>query len=128
MNIVNLAGRLTKDIELQEYGKGKDKGYFTRFTLAVRDGVDKDGEPRTQFISCIIWGKGAELLNKWTGDVVDDDEGDLIGVSGKLEENNYEDAEGVKHYTLQVNARDIEFLNTKKEEQEEEQPRKKYKK
>lgn len=122
MNIVNLAGRLTKDIELQEYGKGKDKGYFTRFTLAVRDGVDKDGEPRTQFISCIIWGKGAELLNKWTG------KGDLIGVSGKLEENNYEDSEGVKHYTLQVNARDIEFLNTKKEEQEEEQPRKKYKK
>lgn len=122
MNIVNLAGRLTKDIELQEYGKGKDKGYFTRFTLAVRDGVDKDGVPRTQFISCIIWGKGAELLNKWTG------KGDLIGVSGKLEENNYEDAEGVKHYTLQVNARDIEFLNTKNEEQEEEQPRKKYKK
>lgn len=122
MNIVNLAGRLTKDIELQEYGKGKDKGYFTRFTLAVRDGVDKDGVPRTQFISCIIWGKGAELLNKWTG------KGDLIGVSGKLEENNYEDAEGVKHYTLQVNARDIEFLNTRNEEQEEEQPRKKYKK
>lgn len=122
MNIVNLAGRLTKDIELQEYGKGKDKGYFTRFTLAVRDGVDKDGEPRTQFISCIIWGKGAELLDKYTG------KGDLIGISGKLEENNYEDAEGVKHYTLQVNARDVEFLNTKKEEQEEEQPRKKYKK
>lgn len=122
MNIVNLAGRLTKDIELQEYGKGKDKGHFTRFTLAVRDGVDKDGEPRTQFISCIIWGKGAELLDQYTG------KGDLIGVSGKLEENNYEDAEGVKHYTLQVNARDFEFLNTKKEDQEEEQPRKKYKK
>ena len=122
MNIVNLAGRLTKDIELQEYGKGKDIGYFTRFTLAVRDGVDKDGEPRTQFISCIIWGKGAELLDKYTG------KGDLIGISGKLEENNYEDAEGVKHYTLQVNARDVEFLNTKKEDQEEEQPRKKYKK
>jgi len=122
MNIVNLAGRLTKDIELQEYGKGKDKGYFTRFTLAVRDGVDKDGEPRTQFISCIIWGKGAELLNTYTG------KGDLIGISGKLEENNYEDADGVKHYTLQVNARDVEFLNTKKDDQEEEQPRKKYKK
>lgn len=122
MNIVNLAGRLTKDIELQEYGKGKDKGHFTRFTLAVRDGVDKDGEPRTQFISCIIWGKGAELLDQYTG------KGDLIGISGKLEENNYEDAEGVKHYTLQVNARDVEFLNAKKEDQEEEQPRKKYKK
>lgn len=122
MNIVNLAGRLTKDIELQEYGKGKDKGHFTRFTLAVRDGVDKDGEPRTQFISCIIWGKGAELLDQYTG------KGDLIGISGKLEENNYEDSEGVKHYTLQVNARDVEFLNTKKEDQEEEQPRKKYKK
>lgn len=123
MNTVNLAGRLTKDIELQEYGKGKDKGYFTRFTLAVRDGVDKDGEPRTQFISCICWGKGSELLKKWCG------KGDLIGVVGKIEENNYEDDEGVKHYTTQVNVRDIEFLNTKKEEQEEEeQPRKKYKK
>ena len=119
MNIVNLAGRLTKDIELQEYGKGKEKGYFTRFTLAVRDGVDKDGEPRTQFISCICWGKGSELLNTYCG------KGDLIGINGKLEENNYEDADGVKHYTLQVNVRDIEFLALKKEEQEE-QPRKKY--
>lgn len=122
MNIVNLAGRLTKDIELQEYGKGKDKGYFTRFTLAVRDGVDKNNEPRTQFISCIIWGKGSEILAQYCG------KGDLIGVNGKLEENNYEDADGVKHYTLQVNVRDIEFLALKKEEQEEEQPRKKYKK
>lgn len=119
MNIVNLAGRLTKDIELQEYGKGKDKGSFARFTLAVRDGVDKNNEPRTQFISCIIWGKGSEILAQYCG------KGDLIGVNGKLEENNYEDADGVKHYTLQVNVRDIEFLALKKEEQEE-QPRKKY--
>ena len=120
MNIVNLAGRLTKDIELQEYGKGKDKGNFCRFTLAVRDGVDKNGEPRTQFISCICWGKGSELLDQYCG------KGDLIGVSGKLEENNYEDSEGVKHYTLQVNVRDIEFLSLKKDEEQEEQPRKKY--
>lgn len=117
MNLVNLAGRLTKDIELQEYGKGKDKGHFCRFTLAVRDGVDKDGEPRTQFISCICWGKGSELLDQFCG------KGDLIGINGKLEENNYEDADGVKHYTLQVNVRDIEFLALKKDEEE---PRKKY--
>lgn len=120
MNTVNLAGRLTKDIELQEYGKGKEKGTFCRFTLAVRDGVDKNGEPRTQFISCICWGKGSELLDQYCG------KGDLIGVGGKLEENNYEDADGVKHYTLQVNVRDIEFLSLKKDEEQEEQPRKKY--
>lgn len=121
MNTVNLAGRLTKDIELKDYGKGKEKGHYARFTLAVRDGVDKDGEPRTQFISCICWGKGSELLEQYCG------KGDLIGINGKLEENNYEDENKVMHYTLQVNVRDIEFLALKKEEEEEEEkPRKKY--
>lgn len=120
MNTVNLAGRLTKDITLEEYGKGKDKGYFTRFTLAVRDGVDKNGEPKTQFISCICWGKGSELLDQYCG------KGDLIGVNGKLEENNYEKEDGTKVWTMQVNVRDIEFLSLKKDEEQEEQPRKKY--
>ena len=120
MNTVNLAGRLTKDITLEEYGKGKDKGYFTRFTLAVRDGVDKNGEPKTQFISCICWGKGSELLDQYCG------KGDLIGVNGKLEENNYEKEDGTKVWTMQVNGRDIEFLSLKKDEEQEEQPRKKY--
>lgn len=119
MNTVNLAGRLTKDITLEEYGKGKEKGTFTRFTIAVRDGVDKNGDPRTQFISCICWGKGSELLDQYCG------KGDLIGIVGKLEENNYEKEDGTKVYTMQVNVRDIEFLALKKEE-EEEQPRKKY--
>ena len=120
MNTVNLAGRLTKDITLEEYGKGKDKGNFTRFTIAVRDGVDKNGEPKTQFISCICWGRGSELLADYCG------KGDLIGISGKLEENNYEKEDGTKVYTLQVNVRDIEFLHLKKDEEQEEQPRKKY--
>ena len=120
MNTVNLAGRLTKDITLEEYGKGKDKGFFTRFTLAVRDGVDKNGEPKTQFISCICWGKGSELLDQYCG------KGDLIGINGKLEENNYEKEDGTKVWTMQVNVRDIEFLSLKKDEEQEEQPRKKY--
>ena len=51
MNKVQLIGRLTKDVECQEYGNGKDKGYFARFALAIRDGVDKDGQPLTQFVN-----------------------------------------------------------------------------
>ena len=119
MNKVQLVGRLTKDVECQEYGK-KDKGYFARFALAVRDGVDKDGNPITQFINCVAWNQTAVNLEKYTH------KGDQVAIMGRITENNYEDENKVKHYSQQVTVSEIELLSNKKAENEEdEEPEKK---
>ena len=43
MNNVQLIGRITKDPEVKTFGKGKDSVDLCRFTLAVRDGKDREG-------------------------------------------------------------------------------------
>ena len=114
-NQVILVGRLTKEIELKEYGKGKSAGSVARFSLAVKDGKDADGNDKTQFISCVAWNNTAETLEKYVN------KGDIIMIGGRLTENNYTDDNDVKHYTLQVSVDQINLLPNPR--QEEEKPR-----
>lgn len=115
MNKVQLIGRLTKDVECQEYGQGKEKGYFARFALAIRDGVDKDGQQLTQFVNCVAWNTAAVNLEKYTK------KGDQVALVGRITENNYEDKDKVKHYTQQVTVSEIELLSNKRDEEAEDE-------
>ena len=113
MNVVSLVGRLTKDVELTKGGKGDNKWTVTRVTLAIRDGKDKDGEERTQFISVTAWNASAEILAKYAR------KGDRVGITGRLVNNDYTDDDGVKHYTTDVVASSVELLESKKDEKSE---------
>ena len=124
MNQVSLIGRLTKDPELKEYGKGKDAGCLVRFTLAV-DRASKDDD--ADFISCIAFNKTAELIDIYLG------KGSKIGVSGSIQTGRYEDKDGNTHYTTDVIVTRLDFCDSKKksedeEEEEKEKPKKKYRK
>lgn len=120
-NSVTLIGRITKEPELQSYGKGKDGGKYLHFSMAVRDGLNKDGDPNTQFIDCIAWNATAETIAQYV------EKGDMLAISGKLVQNNYEDADGVKRYSMQVVANGLELLpNNRAEEKEEPKKNGKY--
>lgn len=57
-------GRLTKSSELRVTSTGKA---VANFALACkRERLDKDGNAQTTFIQCVIWGKPAEVLAKYT--------------------------------------------------------------
>lgn len=123
MNQVCLIGRMTKDAQVSEYGKGKDAGLVARFTLAV-DRASKDDT--ADFISCVAFGKTAELIDFYLS------KGSKIGVSGSIQTGRYEDKEGNTHYTTDVIVTRLDFCDSKKkseedEEEEEEKPKKKYK-
>lgn len=123
MNSVNLSGRLAMDPEVVEYGKGKDKHQMARFRIAVRDGLDEDGEPRAQFIQCTLFGDSAvSTLKTFAG------KGDPISVTGKLKNGMYEDKEGVTRYTTDVWVNDFDLLGSRKSDDAEEPEKgKKYK-
>lgn len=106
MNQNNLIGRITKDLQLKSTNpseKNPEGKSYVRFNLAVkkRNGQDSD------FIPIVAWGKVAENLVKYQG------KGSLIGVSGRLESGSYINNENKKVYTLEVNAEDIEYLESK---------------
>lgn len=105
LNQVNLIGRITKDLELKKTQANKS---VLNFTLACDDG--KKGDQRiSQFIECQVWESLAEVIAKYSV------KGDMIQVSGKLVNNNYE-SNGVKHYSYKVLVRDITLLPNRRNE------------
>lgn len=98
MNKTQLLGRLTKDIELKE----TTNSTVGRFTLAV---PRMKGE-ETDFIACKVWGKKAEILEKFVK------KGHKLCIAGRLETGSYE-KDGRKVYTTEVVVEDFDFIESK---------------
>ena len=110
MNTASLVGRLTRDIELRYTQAGKAVGSFT---LAVnRSFTNQQGEREADFINCVIWGKGAETLANYTR------KGHQLGVVGSIMARNYENQQGQKVYVTEINVRDFDLLEPKKDGQQ----------
>lgn len=109
LNSTALVGRMTKDPELKQTQSGKS---VANFTLAVeRNFKDANGEKLTDFINCVVWGKGAETLCNYTH------KGSMVGVVGELNTRSYENQQGQKVFVTEVNVRDFQFLSYDKDEQ-----------
>ena len=104
MNNVSLIGRICNDLDLEEYGKGKNKGTVLRFTLAVPRVTNKE-EENTDFITCVAFNKSAELIDEYY------EKGDMLGIEGKIRTGSYEDKEtGKKIYTTDVIVSQLSFI------------------
>lgn len=121
MNQVNLAGRLTADVDVKEYGTKKDPKKMAIFTLAVRDGVDSEGNKKTQFIRCVMYGNnGVSALAEFTK------KGDPLAITGKIQNGSYDDKEGVTRYTTDVVVNDFDFMASSKASEEKPSNSKRY--
>ena len=109
INSVVLIGRLTRDIEVRYTSNEKAIG---NFTIAVqRTYKNENGETEADFINCTIFGKMAEVMQKYTH------KGDLIGVDGRMQNRSYETKEGQKVNVTEVLVNNISFINIKKQEE-----------
>ena len=100
MNNVVLIGRLTKDVEVR-YAPASQMA-VARFSVAVdRGGKDKGAD----FISCVAFGKTAELMEKYTA------KGLRISVQGHIQTGSYNKQDGTKVYTTDVVADRVEFID-----------------
>lgn len=78
-----------------------------RFSLAVnRRGKDKGAD----FISCVAFGKTAEVLDKYVS------KGHRIGIVGHIQTGSYE-KDGHRVYTTDVVVDELEFLEPRKSDQ-----------
>ena len=100
-----MVGRLVKDPELKRTNADIP---VVQFTLAVnRTFSNQNGERQADFISCVVWRGQAENLAKYMR------KGSQIGVEGRIQVRNYEDAGGVRRYVTEVVCEQIHFLETK---------------
>ena len=99
-----LMGRLVRDPELNQTANGIS---VCRFTVAVNRPYQKDKEQQADFINVTAWRGTAEFVDKYFS------KGKMIIVEGKLQNNDYTDKEGVKHYSMQVMADGVNFGGSK---------------
>lgn len=104
LNNINLIGRVTKEIELKKTQTNKS---VIKFTLAVDDGKDGQGNSRTQFIDCQAWEGLADTIQKYVL------KGDMVNINGKLINNNYE-TNGIKYYSYLVLVNGMTLLPNKR--------------
>ncbi|MBR1376973.1 MAG: single-stranded DNA-binding protein [Bacilli bacterium] len=109
MNKVMLIGRLTAKPELRYTSSNLP---YARFSIAVnRTFSNSQGERETDFINVVVWRKQAENVANYL------DQGSLVGVEGRLQSGNYTDKDGNKRYTLDVQADNVQFLETRSQSQ-----------
>lgn len=105
MNKVHLIGNLVKDPELRYT---KQNIPVASYTIAINSRYGE--QQQTDFINISSWGKSGEFVKKYFK------KGQPIAITGRLKNRNYEDNNGVKHYSMEVVTEDIEFVGSKKEE------------
>lgn len=109
INRVVLVGRMTKDPELRRTAKGDP---VTSFTLAVnRNFTSGDGQRQADFINCLIWNKSAENVERYCS------KGSLVGVEGRIQTRNYDNAQGQKVFMVEVLCDSVQFLDTRQQGQ-----------
>lgn len=114
INNVVLVGRITKDVDLRMSDSGKA---YTNFTLAVnRAFKGQDGQQQADFISCKTFNKQAENLARYCG------KGSLIAVVGSIQVSNFQGKDGNTIYRTEVIANNIQFLDTRNQGQQQQQP------
>ena len=113
MNKVILMGRLTRDPEVR-YSQGESSTAVARFTLAVdRRFARKDNgnEQSADFINCVAFGKTGEFVEKYFR------QGSKAVVCGRIQTGSYANKDGQKVYTTDVILNEIEFAESKKNEE-----------
>ena len=106
MNKVILMGRLTRDPEVR-YSAGENALAIARYTLAVDRRFRRDGEATADFISCVVFGRGAEFAEKYFH------QGIRIVVSGRIQTGSYTNRDGQKVYTTDIVVDDQGFADSK---------------
>jgi single-strand DNA-binding protein len=106
LNKVIIMGRLTKDPDLKNTQSGVA---MCRFSVAVeRQFKDKvTGERQTDFLDCTAFRGTAEFISRYFA------KGNMILVEGNIQNNNYTDNNGVKHYSNNIMVENVSFCGGK---------------
>lgn len=110
MNKVIIIGNLTKDPETQTTNSGVS---VCRFCIAVnRNYTDVNGERGTDYINVVAWRGLADNCGKYLL------KGSKVCVCGSMQNRSWKDKEGNTRYATEILASDVEFLSTKKGEED----------
>ena len=104
VNKVLILGNLGSDPELKVFEGGQPVAKFNVATNEVW--VDKSGnkQERTEWHRIVVWGKQAEHCHQYLK------KGRTVFIEGRLQTRTWEDKQGVKRSTTEINASNVTFI------------------
>lgn len=107
MNSWNFTGNLGNDCE-QRYTQSGDSVFS--FSVGVKSGFGDKAS--TTWAKCAMFGKRGESVAPYLK------KGALVGISGEVNNREYQDKEGQKRYSLDVRVNDLTLLGGKSDRSE----------
>jgi single-strand DNA-binding protein len=105
VNKVILLGRLGQDPELKYTPSGAPVCNFSLATTeSWSDKASGQKQERTEWHRVVVWGKLAELCNQYLA------KGRQAFVEGRLQTRAWDDKDGNKRYTTEINAATVQFI------------------
>lgn len=103
MNKISITGRITKDIDIRKTQNGRS--VVELFVAVQRERKNQNGEYPVDFFKVVCWEQKAEYLNSYAK------KGTLLGITGRLETNSYQNQEGKRITDTFIQAEQVEILN-----------------
>lgn len=101
LNKIFVMGRLTHDPELRRTGSGTP---VCSFSIACdRDFKSRSGEKETDFFDVVAWRTTGEFVSKYFT------KGRMVVVEGRLQIREWQDKEGNKRRSAEINADNVYF-------------------
>lgn len=102
INNCTFVGRMVADPQIRRTSNDLIIGDFT---IAV----DRETKGKTDFIRCTAWRQTAEFVNKYFR------KGTMIAVTGRLENNPFQDKDGKKRDSWGLNVQSVSFCGSRSE-------------
>ena len=109
MNRFECIGRLTRDPELVTTTNGIN---VCKFTIAVNRRVKENNEQQADFFNVVAWRTLGDNIKQYCK------KGSKVFIAGQLQNRSWDKQDGTKGYTIDINATECEFLDTKQSETE----------
>ncbi len=106
-NNVQLIGRLGAKPEIKTFDNGKKLASISLATNETYKNQKGEKVEETQWHRLSAWGKIADIAEKYT------DKGMEIAISGKLVYRSYENKQGEKQYTTDIQVNELLLLGSK---------------
>ncbi len=108
LNKAMIIGRLGKDPEVRYTQGGQAVASFSVATDHKWTNKTGEKQEKTERHRVKAWGKLAELAGEYLS------KGRQVYVEGRIETSEYTDKDGVKKYSTEINAQEIQFLDSGK--------------
>ncbi len=103
-NKVFLLGRLGTAPEMRSTANQISVTTFSLATTESRPGQNGQRQETTEWHRIVVWGRMAEVCNQYLT------KGSPVFIEGRLQTRSWDDKNGVKRYTTEIIASNIQFL------------------